>query len=171
MLAQMWRASGLLGLDKASAWQTVHRVGMDSIPKLRRAALDHLATCLAAASTTDIAEAVEHPQQTTRRALEDLAAHRAVIRIPGSPGKADRWEMATQMREWLETPTPGLSEMVPPSLTVPVLSDISVPSRSTLPVSSGNTDSMSPPRSSNRLINPNTVFDDKTGKVGRDEPR
>jgi len=36
MLVQLWRAAGLLGIPKADAWQMVYRVGMDSIPKIRR---------------------------------------------------------------------------------------------------------------------------------------
>jgi hypothetical protein len=102
MLAQLWRSAGLLGLEPAHAWAMVRRVGMDSIPKLRRAVLDMLAASITTASTTDVAEAVEHPQQTTRRALEDLTAHRVVLRYPGGQGKADLWELAPQARSWLE---------------------------------------------------------------------
>jgi len=110
MLVQLWRAAGLLGLDKASAWAMVRRVGVDSVPKLRRAILDYLERCSKAIpTTTDIAEAVEHPQQTTRRALEDLAAHRVVIRTAGGAGKADRWELASQTRAWLAMTLPVLS--------------------------------------------------------------
>jgi hypothetical protein len=109
MLAQLWRAAGLLALDKPSAWAMVRRVGMDSIPKLRRAALDYLAPCVVPATTTDIAEAVGHPQQTTRRALEDLHAHHVVTRIPSGAGKADRWELAAEPMRWLEATVPVLS--------------------------------------------------------------
>jgi hypothetical protein len=140
MLTQLWRASGLLGLDKASAWAMVRRVGMDSIPKLRRVSLDYLANCPLPATTTDIAEAVEHPVQTTRRALEDLAAHRVVTRLPSGPGKADRWELTKKTREWLD-------------LTFPVLSEYTDSAGAAAPAS-------------NSLINPKTTLDDKTGKVG-----
>lgn len=112
MLTQLWRAAGLLGLEPGAAWEMVRRVGLDSIPKLRRSVLDYLGTCLVPPSTTDVAEAVEHPQQTTRRALEDLTAHRVTLRHPGGQGKADRWQLAPRTRTWLERST-----------TVPVLSD------------------------------------------------
>jgi hypothetical protein len=102
MLAQLWRAGGVLGLDQPNTWAMVRRVGLDSIPKLRRALLDVMVTARTSLTTTDLAEAVEHPQQTTRRALEDLAAHRVVIRIPLGPGKADRWELAGHARTWLD---------------------------------------------------------------------
>ena len=108
MLTQLWRASGLLGLDRASAWHLVRRVGLDSIPKLRRSILDYLARVLATPSTTEVAEYVEHPTRTTRRALEDLAAHRVVRRIAG--GRADDWELTDQCRIWLDqTTVPVLS--------------------------------------------------------------
>lgn len=102
MLAQLWRASGLLGLDRAATWQMVRRVGLDSIPKLRRVCLDTLAVLNGHPSTTDVSEAVEHPSRTTRRALEDLTAHRVVIRIPGGEGRADRWHLTPQARSWLD---------------------------------------------------------------------
>jgi hypothetical protein len=109
MLAQFWRASGLLGLDRESAWTLVRRVGMDSIPKLRRMILDYLGGCLRAPSTTDVAEAVEHPSRTTRRALEDLTAHRVIRRLTGGDGKADLWEMTELAMKWLDQTLPVLS--------------------------------------------------------------
>jgi hypothetical protein len=90
MLTQLWRAAGLLGLDPPKAWEMVRRVGLDSIPKLRGSVLDYLEPCLVPATTTDIAEGVEHPAQTTRRALEDLTAHRVTLRQAGGSGRADK---------------------------------------------------------------------------------
>jgi hypothetical protein len=141
MLVQLWRACGLLGLDRTQSWALVSRVGLDSIPKLRRAVLDHLARCPTPETTTDVAEAVEHPAQTTRRALEDLTAHRVTLRLPGGPGKADRWDLSPLARQWLE------------HLTFPVSSEwVQSPAEKT---------STSAP-----LIRPQIPNDDKTGKVG-----
>ena len=109
MLTQLWCASGLLGLARPAAWEMVRRVGMDSIPKLRRSILDYLGTRSTTATTTDIAEYVEHPSRTTRRGLEDLAAHRVVRRIAGGEGKADHWELTDQTREWLALMTVPVS--------------------------------------------------------------
>jgi hypothetical protein len=106
MLAQLWQAAGLLGLDPVSAWAMVHRVGMDSIPKLRRIILDYLKTCVVTASTTAVAEVVEHPSRTTRRALEDLTAHRVTRCLKGGEGKADHWELTDQTRRWLDQTVP-----------------------------------------------------------------
>ena len=154
-LVQLWRASGLLGLDRAGAWALVRRVGMDSIPKLRRAILDHLADCVTSATTTEVAEVVEHPAQTTRRALEDLTAHRVVVRTAGGTGRADRWQLADQTRQWLDATVPALSGEASSPPTVPVSSGEAaslptVPALSgeassppTVPVSSGEAASLS----------------------------
>jgi hypothetical protein len=152
MLAQFWRAAGLLGLSRADAWALVLRIGLDSVPKLRRHVLDYLAATLTAPSTTTIAEAVEHPSRTTRRALEDLAAHRVVRRLAGGEGKADRWELTEQTRNWLEV------------LTVPVSSDLAM--SGTVPVSSAPmVSAQEPVLPMTSLIEPKIPNDDKTGKV------
>jgi len=153
MLTQLWRASGMLGLDKASAWELVRRVGLDSVPKLRRVVLDYLSTRSSSATTTEIADAVEHPTQTTRRALEDLTAHRAVTRLPGGQGRADRWELTSQMRDWLLQTLPVLSEDMP-GTRVPV------------PVSSEDAHCSLPSDSS--LTEAKITHDDNSGTVGRD---
>lgn len=70
----------------------------------RRAVLNHLATCMTAPSTTEIAERADHPSRTTRRALEDLVAHGVVVRLAG--GEGDRWELTARTREWLEATSP-----------------------------------------------------------------
>lgn len=104
MLGQMWRACGMLGLDRDGTWQTVRRVGLDSVPKLRRAVLDRIAGLdgLASATTTEVAESVAHPSRTTRRALEDLVAHGMVVRDAGGEGKADRWYLSARAGGWIE---------------------------------------------------------------------
>jgi hypothetical protein len=117
MLTQLWCAAGVLGLDAAAAWALVQRLGLDSIPKLRRAALDYLESQESPVYTSDIAEMVEHPVQTTRRALEDLMVHHVIRKMSGGPGRADLWQLTAQTRDWLST-----------LRTVPVLSgDIETP--------------------------------------------
>lgn len=108
MLAQLWQAAGRLGLARSEAWAMVRRVGLDSIPKLRRLVLDVLARQITPPNTTAIAEAVEHPTRTTRRALEDLTAHRVIRRLAGGEGKADRWELTERTRHWLAMTLPVL---------------------------------------------------------------
>ena len=166
MLVQLWQASGLLGLDQASAWEMVCRVGMDSIPKLRRAALDYLATCPAPATTTDVAEAVEHPRQTTRRSLEDLTAHQVIVRTPGGQGRADCWALAAQTRRWLDETVPVLSEQEESdAATVPVSSEEGLPGVATVPGSSEETYTSTASGSISK--DTEHVLDDKAGKVAR----
>jgi hypothetical protein len=110
MLALLWCASGMLGLERAQAWKMVRRIGLDSIPKLRGAILDYLAGQSFPATTTAVAEKVDHPTRTTRRGLEDLAAHQVVTRTPGGEGRADLWHLSPGARAWLgQTTLPVLS--------------------------------------------------------------
>jgi DNA-binding transcriptional ArsR family regulator len=116
MLTQLWQAAGLLGLAKPDAWSMVRRIGLDSIPKLRREVLDVLAE-VPSATIGQIAELVRHPLQTTRRALEDLAVHHAVTR--DRYGKTDHWQLHPEARAWLEQTVPVLSHT---AMVVPVSS-------------------------------------------------
>ena len=80
----------------------VRRVGMDSVPKLRLVILHYLTACTTPADTTEIAEAVEHPSRTTRRALEDLTVHGVVQRFAGGQGHADRWALSHRAVTYLD---------------------------------------------------------------------
>ena len=82
-----------IGADRAAAWRVVVKAALDSVPALRLAAVDalHRAGRMA---TPEVAKAVHHPTNTTRRALEDLAAHSVVLRHTSGPGKADEWELS-----------------------------------------------------------------------------
>lgn len=73
--------------------------------------LDYLEGCLRRPNTTAVAEIVEHPSRTTRRALEDLTAHRVVQRLPGGDGKADFWELTPRARRWLDGMTLPVSSV------------------------------------------------------------
>jgi hypothetical protein len=104
MLGQMWCACGLLKLNRVESWDVVRRVGLDSIPKLRRAVILHLAEPGSEPTTTTaVGEGVDHPTRTTRRALEDLTAHGVVVRYAGGEGKADLWQLSADAKGWLAT--------------------------------------------------------------------
>ena len=103
-LGQLWRACGMLGLDEYQSWQAVRRAGLDSIPKLRRAVITYLGRMGGVPQpTTDVAHAVSHPSRTTRRCLEDLAAHGMAERHDDSYG-ADRvtysWALSARALTW-----------------------------------------------------------------------
>jgi DNA-binding transcriptional ArsR family regulator len=80
-----------LGAEPEKAWQVVRRCGLDSLPQTRRRVLELLAHGTGQRSTTDVAEVLDYPTSTTRRALEDLTAYGLVRRIRGGAGKPDRW--------------------------------------------------------------------------------
>jgi DNA-binding IclR family transcriptional regulator len=69
---------------------------MDCVPALRLRVMRMLAGASGDVDTSTIALAVRYPTQTTRRALEDLAAHGIVHRLGKGQGKADRWRLS----EW-----------------------------------------------------------------------
>lgn len=113
-LYALWRACGLLGLDRAGAWEVANRVARDSMPRLRWRVLDALAVH-GQQSTNTLARAALHPSRSTRRALEDLTAHRVVERIPAEgAGLPDHWRLAAGRREvavWLADGTvPEISD-------------------------------------------------------------
>lgn len=77
----------------------VRKAALDSMPALRRAVMDVLVRESSEIPTTTLAEAVQHPTSTTRRALEDLTAHGVVVRRSQGQGKSDKWEASEWLRE------------------------------------------------------------------------
>jgi hypothetical protein len=107
-LERLW--AGLDTIGHPDGWQVVVRVGLDSIPKLRRAVMAQL-TEGEWRTTTEIATAVRHPTRTTRRALEELTAHHVCERDAGGEGHADRWRLAEWAAQTLDALTvPEMSE-------------------------------------------------------------
>jgi hypothetical protein len=100
-LYALWRACGLLGLNRDQAWEVAFRVARDSLPRLRWRAIRALADA-GEQSTNAVARAAHHPTRTTRRALEDLTAHgvveRRTLQLVGAAAE-DRWRLADQYRE------------------------------------------------------------------------
>jgi hypothetical protein len=81
----------VIGCDRAVALRVVERVALDSVPPLRRQALDAVRKQRLPADTKAIAEAIGLPTVTTRRVLEDLAAYGLVVRDSQGQGHADTW--------------------------------------------------------------------------------
>ena len=84
----------MLGAPETECWRLVIAVGLDCIPDVRRRVFQFLRQRDQAATTTNIGLGIEYPTSTTRRALEDLAAHGVVIRYGTGPGRADEWEIS-----------------------------------------------------------------------------
>jgi hypothetical protein len=92
-LASLGRPPGLdvLGVDRDTALGVVENVALDSVPPLRRRAYE----CVCKyrdVETADVAVELGLPTVSTRRILEELAAHGLVIRRSLGQGRADRWD-------------------------------------------------------------------------------
>ncbi len=84
-----------IGLERDQAWQIITKAGLDSIPALRLSSLIHLYAS-GPSETPKIAEALDYPTNTARRALEDLTAHGLVQRtVRGEGRRADTWAATT----------------------------------------------------------------------------
>jgi hypothetical protein len=90
MLAVLLEALRLIGLDNQLAWTLVHKAALDSMPAQRRRVLEHLHT-EPKSTTKSLAMLLGLPTSSTRRALEELAAHGLVLRE--SDGKTDYWTL------------------------------------------------------------------------------
>jgi len=91
-----------LGLDRATAFDVVEAVALDSVPPLRRRAFEHLQKSSAEIDTKEIARALDLPTNTVRRALEDLAAYRLITRNSQGQGKADLWAVRGEQTGGIE---------------------------------------------------------------------
>ena len=80
-----------LGMDRKKALTVVEDVALDSVPPLRRRAYAFIENN-DNAETKDVATSLGLPTTTTRRILEDLAAHGLIARQSEGQGKADRWK-------------------------------------------------------------------------------
>jgi hypothetical protein len=87
-----------IGVPRDVAINIACRVAMDSIPALRRAALNTLAGGVGPRNTSDLAVAMRHPTVTVRRTLEDLEGHGLVRRLAQGQGKADNWMLDHEVR-------------------------------------------------------------------------
>lgn len=94
-LATLLAGLRAIGIPEPEAWRVVVTTGMDSMPSIRRQALEVLVRH-GAKTTTEVAATLGLPTETTRRALEDMTAHHVLNRYsPGAPSP-DRWEATEQ---------------------------------------------------------------------------
>lgn len=105
-LLQMYNALRAIGVGDASTWALVTKLALDCIPPTRLAAIQDLIVG-SDTSTADLAARIGLPTQTTRRALEDLAAHGVAQRTKhgqrdlwaASPWLTDRWPTVPERSE------------------------------------------------------------------------
>ena len=100
--------NGLLaiGVTECEAWRLVTKVALDSMPQLRRDVLNALQE-VSSVATGEVVDRIGYPKGTTRRTLQDLAAHGLVTREPGREGNSDYWRLS----EWAAARWPTVPEM------------------------------------------------------------
>jgi hypothetical protein len=84
------------------ATQVERRVGLDSIPALKRRLIEHLATTSATPPTHAIAATLGYPPPTIFDALWDLAAYRVVQVIDRRNDREDCWTLTDWARQRLD---------------------------------------------------------------------
>jgi len=99
VLLKMLNALRAIGVDELTTWRLVIKAALDSMPAIRRTALDALRG-QAPSALSAVADRTGYPTTTTRRALEDLTAH-GVLECT-RPAKADLWALSDWASErWL----------------------------------------------------------------------
>lgn len=117
VLASLFEGLRLLGIDAPAAWVLVTKVAFDSMPAQRRRVIEHLAG-VEATTAPETATMLGLPTTTTRRTLEDLAAHGLVERAKDTDSKADTWKLAAwAAAAYTATTVPEMS--VPPISNTP----------------------------------------------------
>ncbi len=90
-LLQLLRGLRALGVDENAALRLVSKVGLDSMPVVRRTVLRSLV--MGKESTlAQIAEGMAYPGTTVRRVLEELALLE-IARHGTGPGRAETWQL------------------------------------------------------------------------------
>ena len=101
-LAHLLKGVRCIGAPDEQAWRIVRKVALDSIPDLRRNVLEMVAT--GGRSTQAMADALDYPPTTMRRACEDLAAHHIITRESGGKGNSDTWRASLWLQQrWEKT--------------------------------------------------------------------
>ena len=101
-----------VGLDHPTAWAHTVKAGLDCLPKVRRGVFDVLAQAGEGIckSTGEVADALDYPTTTARRALEDLTVHGVVDRIPAAKGgMPDQWRLTAWAWERYRASVPEMS--------------------------------------------------------------
>jgi hypothetical protein len=98
-LARLLGGMLAIGVSRSEAFNLTIKVGLDCMPALRHLMLDYLLVQDEPVDTTNVATCAGYPTVTARRALEDLAAHGIVERLPEGHGKADCWVITEWARQ------------------------------------------------------------------------
>jgi hypothetical protein len=114
-LAKLFAGLMYIGCTEDEAWPLLARVTLDSMPAVRRKALDHLYKH-PDTTTSSVGAGIGLPTTTARRALEDLYCHEVLERSGG--GKQQfKWRMTAKVQgSWpavpANSPPPGPEKSV-----------------------------------------------------------
>lgn len=99
-----------IGVPSGEAWQLVTKMALDSMPAIRRTVLEALASDGHPVATKALGERLGYPTTTTRRALEDLAAH-GIAQREGGHGGPDLYQLTEwALTRWAALTVPETSE-------------------------------------------------------------
>jgi hypothetical protein len=96
MLTQLLSGMQLIGLCAARQRELIVKVGLDCIPPVRRIAFEALLS--GTLTTAAIVAATKYPQQTVRRALEDLRCH-GILEHGERNGSSETWSIVPYWRK------------------------------------------------------------------------
>jgi hypothetical protein len=123
VLLRLWNGLLAIGVDDREAWSLVTKCALDSMPAVRRLVVEDLMRRSAPTGLAEIAERINYPPTTTRRALEDLGAHGIAARQAPGHGAPDSWMASDWARSrWPSVPEKSAeasSEHETPGATVP----------------------------------------------------
>ncbi len=93
---------GLLAIGNTpdEAWLKVRRVGLDTIPELRRRIIFTLWNAESPVKTSEVASQCGYPNTTTRRALEELY-YIGLLELHGK-GECERWSLKEKLDDFLQ---------------------------------------------------------------------
>lgn len=98
MLVQLLRGAHLIGVKQQRARELIIKVGFDCIPPVRRLAVEALLKQPDSLTTAAVAESAGYPEQTTRRALQDLECH-GILEHCAPHSMADKWRVAPHWKQ------------------------------------------------------------------------
>jgi hypothetical protein len=95
VLRQFLTGLHAIGLDAAEAWRITRKATLDSIPAIRLEMIRTLSRG-GTLTTSEIAIRTGYPVNTATRALEDLAAHKVLMKASQGAGKANLWALTDE---------------------------------------------------------------------------
>jgi hypothetical protein len=101
MLVQFLRGALLIGVKPQRARGLIIKVGFDCIPPVRRLALEALLEQGSPLTTAALAESIGYPEQTARRALQELECH-GIAEHHARHSMADKWSVTSHWKQQFE---------------------------------------------------------------------